>query len=112
MAIENPVNIISGEYITRWYPDLADKYGLPIKPTQRIQPYEYGHPYTKTTCLWLKNLPELVPTNNLQKPSEGWVNQSFTASGRYGGFKGMFNDAKTRSRTFSGIAKAMAEQWG
>lgn len=124
IAIENPVNIIGGDYIKKYFPELCEKYGLPIKPTQRIQPYEYGHPYSKTTCLWLKNLQPLKPANVLEKPKEGWRNQSFTnGSGRYGGFidrdeRGKvlpWNDprtAKIRSKTFPGIAKAMAEQWG
>lgn len=111
VAIENPVGIISGQYLLRHFPDLAEKYGLPKKPTQKIQPFEYGHPYTKTTCLWLKNLPKLSPTKTLARPEEGWVNQSFTSEGRYGGFAGNFSGSKERSKTFPGIAKAMAEQW-
>ena len=43
IAIENPIGIISGDYIKKWFPDLSTKYGLPIKPTQIIQPYEFGH---------------------------------------------------------------------
>lgn len=96
IAIENPVGIMSNVY---------------RKPDQIIQPFEYGHPYTKQTCLWLKNLPKLVPTDILEKPDTGWVNQCFTPDGRYGGFKA-FNGSKERSKTFQGIAKAMAEQWG
>ena len=96
VAIENPICIMSTHY---------------RKPDQIIQPYEFGHPYTKKTCLWLKNLPLLKPTNILEKPAEGWVNQSFTPDGRYGGFNGKFNGSKTRSKTFPGIAKAIAEQW-
>ena len=96
VAIENPIGIMSSVY---------------RKPDQIIQPYEFGHPYTKQTCLWLKNLPHLVLTNTLKKPAEGWVNQSFTPDGRYGGFKN-FNGSKERSKTFEGIAVAMAEQWG
>lgn len=111
IAIENPVGIIGGDYIKEHFPDLAEQYGLPIKPTQKIQPFEYGHPYTKTTCLWLTGVPPLKPTNILDKPADGWVNQAFTKDGRYGGFAGNFNDAKTRSKTFPGIARAMAEQW-
>ena len=111
VCIENPIGIISGKYITEHFPDLADKYNLPRKPDQIIQPYQFGHPYTKSTCLWLKNLPPLKPTNILERPENGWVNQSFTPSGRYGGFK-RFNGSKMRSRTFRGIALAMAEQWG
>lgn len=96
VAIENPICIMSTHY---------------RKPDQIIQPYEFGHPYTKKTCLWLKNLPLLKPTNILEKPAEGWVNQSFTPDGRYGGFNGKFHGSKERSKTFPGIAKAMAEQW-
>ena len=96
VAIENPIGIMSTIY---------------RKPDQIIQPYQFGHPYTKSTCLWLKGLPLLRPTEILQKPENGWVNQSFTIDGRYGGFKN-FNGAKNRSKTFPGIAKAMAEQWG
>ena len=70
--------------------------GLPPY-TQAIQPYEYGHPYSKRTCLWLKNLPLLTPTDVLPN------HVSFTKKER---------DAKSRSKTFAGIAKAMAAQWG
>lgn len=112
IAIENPVGIIGGDYIKKHFPDLANKYGLPIKPSQKIQPFEYGHPYSKTTCLWLKGLPKLKPTNILEKPQEGWVNQCFTSDGRYGGFASNFQGSTERSKTFPGIAKAMADQWG
>ena len=60
VSIENPVNIISGDYIHKWFPDLAEKYGLPIKPTQIIQPWQFGDGVGKSTCLWLKGLPSLV----------------------------------------------------
>jgi hypothetical protein len=112
IAIENPVGIIGGDYIPKYFPDLAEKYGLPRKPTQKIQPYEHGEPYTKTTCLWLKGLPKIVPTNILKKPDGGWLNQSFTADGRYGGFASNFQGSTQRSKTFEGVAKAMSEQWG
>lgn len=112
VAIENPIGIVSGDYVKKWYPDLCEKYGIPVKPSQIIQPYEFGHPYTKSTCLWLKNLPLLKPTEILKRPAEGWVNQSFTEAGRYGGFNSKFSGGYTRSKTFSGIAKAMADQWG
>ena len=97
IAIENPVGIMS----TTWK-----------KPNQIIQPYEYGHPYTKKTCLWLKGLPLLHPTCVLEKPESGWENQSFTIDGRYGGFNSKFSGAKNRSKHSLGITKAMAEQWG
>lgn len=112
IAIENPVGIISGEYVRKWFPDLAEKYKLPRKPTQIIQPYEFGHPYTKTTCLWLKELPKLTPTQIITRPENGWKNQLFTKDGRYGGFSNNFSGSKTRSKTFMGVAKAMADQWG
>lgn len=86
--------------------------GLPPY-TQAIQPYEYGHPYSKRTCLWLKGLPRLVPTNILDH-HEPYVNGgSKDAHGNYRRFQGRKErDPKTRSKTFPGIAKAMAEQWG
>lgn len=97
VAIENPVGIMS----TKWR-----------KPDQIIQPYQYGHPFTKSTCLWLKGLPKLVPTNILEKPDCGWENQNFGADGRYNGFNAKYRDPKKRSKTFPGIAQAMAQQWG
>lgn len=97
IAIENPIGVMS----TVWR-----------KPNQIIQPYQFGHPYTKQTCLWLKGLPELLPTDILERPASGWVNQSFTPDGRYGGFNSKFGSAKTRSKTFHGIALAFADQWG
>lgn len=81
--------------------------------TQIIQPYEYGHPFSKKTCLWLKGLPKLKPTNVLTeyKPyvscgtSHNKGNKDKAGVSRAGGA------AKVRSKTFEGIAKAMAEQW-
>lgn len=85
--------------------------GLP-KESQVIQPYQFGHPYSKRTLLWLKGLPELKPTNILTEytpylPS----NTGGFARGR-GGSRGVAHNAKDASKTFSGIAQAMAEQWG
>lgn len=115
VAIENPVGIISGNYIPEYFPDLAEKYNLPQKPTQIIQPYEFGDPHKKTTCLWLKGLLPLQPTN-IVKPDL----ISYTCrDGKKVTFSkymvhGFTNEdrAKHRSKTFPGIAKAMAEQWG
>ena len=117
IAIENPVNIISGEYCGKWFPDIVEKYGLPIKPTQTIHPWMFGHPESKKTCLWLKGLPHLKPTDVLPLPECGhWANQTkdgqnkLMIDGKWIGF----NDprtAKYRSKTYPGIAKAMAEQW-
>lgn len=117
ISIENPINIISGEYCKKWFPDIVEKYGLPIKPTQIIHPWMFGHPESKKTCLWLKGLPPLNPTNVLSLPESGhWNNQTedgqnkLMIDGKWIGF----NDprtAKYRSKTYLGIAKAMAVQW-
>ena len=81
--------------------------------TQAIQPYWFGHPYSKRTCLWLKNLPLLVPTEMIDH-HEPYVNGGCKDShGNYRKFQGRKErDPKTRSKTFHGIAMAMAEQWG
>jgi hypothetical protein len=81
--------------------------------TQIIQPYEYGHPFSKKTCLWLKGLPKLQPTNILSdyKPyvscgtSHNKGNKDKAGVSRAGGA------AKVRSKTFEGIAEAIATQW-
>ena len=84
------------------------------KKTQAIQPYEFGHPYTKKTYLWLKGLPNLVPTNIIEPVgpyvcgnAEIWKKQAAK-----GVVYGKEKSAKHRSKTFEGIAVAMAEQWG
>lgn len=123
ISIENPVNIISGTYIQEYFPDLARKYNLPKRPTQRIQPYYFGDHAKKTTCLWLKGLPKLIPTN-IVDPGNFYVSPS---GGKYsvGASADMvrdetgkilsWKDPRTgiiRSKTFPGIASAMCEQWG
>lgn len=90
IAIENPIP--------------SSVYELPAY-TQTIQPYEYGHPFKKKTCLWLKNLPKLVPTNIVTE------RQSTKIPGNWFN-KGGKERQKERARTFQGIADAMAEQWG
>ena len=86
------------------------------KPTQVIQPYQFGHPYSKATCLWLKGLPQLKPTEVLTEykpycPSNtGGVTRG--QSYNKGGAIRAADDCVNRSKTFDGIAKAMAEQWG
>ena len=90
IAIENPI------------PSKA--YGLP-QYSQTIQPYEYGHPFQKRTCLWLKNLPKLIPTKIVEE------RQSTKIAGNWFN-KGGKDRQKERARTFEGIANAMAEQWG
>jgi len=86
IAIENPISIVSSRI---------------RKSDQRIQPYQFGHREQKTTCLWLKGLPLLEPTRLVDAQGYSYVHQSL------GSGKG-----KDRSRTYPGIARAMAEQWG
>lgn len=119
VCVENPVNIVSGKYALEWFPDLTQHYGLPKKPTQKIQPYEYGEHARKTTCLWLKGLPRLVPTKVVD-PGEivgkGFSKGASLEMARDNDGKILaWNDPRTgiiRSKTFPGIARAMAEQWG
>jgi site-specific DNA-cytosine methylase len=86
IAIENPISIISSRI---------------RKPDQIIQPWQFGHGETKATCLWLKNLPPLVPTN-IVEGREQRVHRMPPGPDRW----------KERSRTFAGIGAAMAAQWG
>lgn len=97
IAIENPVP--------------ASLFVLPPY-TQIIEPYYFGEPYLKRTCLWLKNLPPLKPTN-IVEPVGSWVSGgSKKSDGTPRENKGeRFRDAKTKSKTFRGVAMAMAEQW-
>lgn len=86
-------------------------YELP-DASQTIQPWMFGHPFTKRTNLWLKGLPTLVPTD-VVTPERTWC-PSGSYSGKHGEqHRGMFTTdrARNRSKTFPGIAKAMAEQW-
>ena len=104
VAVENPIGIMNTAY---------------RKADQIIQPYEYGHHARKATCLWLKNLPLLKPTN-IVDPGEikahGFsVGSSSDCARDENGKIIAWNDPRTaiiRSKTFSGIAQAMAEQWG
>lgn len=100
IAIENPVGIISGDYIKQHFPDLAEKYGLPRKPSQIIQPWQFGHGETKATCLWLTGLPQLEPTNIVEGREQ-----------RIWKLPPSQERSKLRSKTFPGVAKAMATQW-
>lgn len=87
-------------------------FALP-KYTQSIQPYQFGHPFTKKTCLWLKGLSPLEPTDVVE-PTATWC-PSGSYSHKHGEqHKGMFTTdrARNRAKTFPGIAEAMAEQWG
>lgn len=122
IVIENPVNVINGDYVSKWFPDIAEKYGLPIAPSQRIHPWMFGDKYSKNTCLWIKGLPLLVHTIT-EEPEMEWVEWYDKKTGRKKRQNKWYYDAlknsKTpeersmrRSKTFPGIAKAMAEQWG
>lgn len=86
IAIENPISIISSKI---------------RKPDQIIQPWQFGHGETKATCFWLKNLPPLKPTN-IVEGREAKVHRMSPGPDRW----------KERSRTYQGVAEAMADQWG
>lgn len=101
VAIENPIGLLS----SKWK-----------KPDQIIQPYQFGDEATKSTCLWLKNLPLLQPTNVVGKGEKQFFNSGKSHPKWYAE---ILRTAKTkeerqrlRSKTFPGIAKAFAEQWG
>lgn len=120
VAIENPIGIISGDYIPKWFPDLAEKYHLPVKPTQIIHPWHFGDNFSKQTCLWLKGLNPLIPEVKTQ-PMLEWAEWVDEKTGRKKRQPKWFFDtlklspedrAKVRSKTFPGVARAMAEQWG
>jgi site-specific DNA-cytosine methylase len=82
------------------------------KPTQYIEPFMFGDPWKKKTCLWLKNLPPLERTNEVQ-PKGKWVRHYLKSGDDLKGYERPgVHAAKERSKTFPGIAKAMAEQWG
>ena len=112
VAIENPVNIIGGDYIKTYFPELCEKYNF-RKSDQRIQPYEFGHDAKKTTCLWLKGLPKLQPTNIVEPRIITLSNgKKFSADYMEGVKRSKAGDSSVeRSKTYSGIAKAMAMQW-
>lgn len=115
IVVENPVNIISGNYITQWFNDLAVKYHLPIKPTQHIQPYEFGDKARKKTCLWIKGVQPLKPTNIVEPELEYYIRKDGRITSFSKGYSSGFKQeerSKVRSKTYPGIAKAMAEQWG
>lgn len=83
---------------------------LPIKASQYIQPYEHGHAESKKTGLWLHNLPCLRPTRLMYKPACGyWDNQTPSGQNKLGP---SLDRWKIRSKTYQGIAQAIADQWG
>ena len=83
--------------------------GLP-RYSQKIHPYWFGEPWKKTTCLWLKGLPPLFATEMVE-PEGYWIGAHGHDKAQHGMSK-EFRDPKTRSKTFWGIARAMANQWG
>jgi site-specific DNA-cytosine methylase len=86
IALENPVSVISSQI---------------RKPDQIVQPFHFGDPYRKTTCLWLRNLPRLVPTSTMTTGEQKcWLEPPHP------------DRWKRRSRTYPGLAEAMADQWG
>ena len=113
VVIENPVGIVGGEYVDKWFPEFS---WMP-KCSQMIQPWMFGHAESKKTCLWLKGVAYLNPTDVIPTPINGrWSNQTTDGQNKLiidGKWIG-FNDprtAKYRSKTYPGIARAMAEQW-
>ena len=96
IMIENPVGVMS----TRWR-----------KPDQTIQPWWFGDPYEKRTCLWLKGLPPLVKTNEVKPEARQQLVSGKSMPTWYSNAPKK-DRAKIRSQTFPGFAKAMAEQWG
>jgi hypothetical protein len=100
-VIENPVGLLS----SKW-----------MKPTQIIQPYQFGDEATKTTCLWIKGLPKLVPTKIVGKGERRVWSSGKSHPAWYAAIKDGGNNKATvqelRSKTFPGIAEAMANQWG
>ena len=119
IVIENPVGIISGDYIPKHFPDLAEKYDLPRKPAQIIQPWMFGDNFAKTTCLWIKGLPNLVPEVTEEPEMEylEWIDKKTGKMKRQAKWYcdalklSPTERAKVRSKTFRGVARAMGEQW-
>jgi len=104
IAIENPVGWVNSQW---------------RKPDQIIHPYYFGDDFKKRTCLWLKGLPKLLDTNRLPEPEPKYICQGEKSKGKKIGWcegikgttGGQAGRSKARSKTFPGIAKAMAEQW-
>ncbi len=97
ICVENPIS--------------AKVYEMP-KHTQTIQPYEYGHPYSKNTRLWLKNLPLLDPTTVVDDFKPFLPSNTGGKKRGQSSFKGFSRSSKESSKTFKGVAVAMAAQWG
>ena len=99
IAIENPVGIMSSEW---------------RKPNQIINPWQFGDAFEKKTCLWLRGLPELKPTDIVEIPPRKRFDSGKSMPSWYAEAWNLPKEerAKLRSKTFPGIARAMAEQWG
>lgn len=99
IAIENPVGIMSSEW---------------QKPNQIINPYQFGDAFEKKTCIWIKGLPKLQPTNMVEVPKRKEFASGKTMPAWYADAWKLPKEemSKIRSKTFPGVAKAMAEQWG
>ena len=94
IAIENPIGYMNSHW---------------RKPDQIVQPYMFGDAFEKRTCLWLKNLPTLAPTNVVQPPPRQVLSSGKTMPRWYSNCGG--DRPKNRSKTFPGLANAMADQW-
>jgi len=95
VCIENPIGVLSTRF---------------RKPTQIIQPWQFGDPESKATCLWIRGMDKLIPTNILPIPESGrWNNQTASGQNKLGPSPDRW---KIRSTTYQGIADGMAAQWG
>lgn len=121
VMIENPVNIVSGNYVKEWFPEIVEKYGLPIKPKQIIHPWMFGDNVPKKTCLWLKGLTPLIPEVT-EEPELEYV-EYISKSGKKKRMSKLHHDAFMQSRTveeirakramkFKGIQTAIGKQFG
>jgi hypothetical protein len=98
IAVENPVMVGHAKRL------------IGVQQSQTIQPFQFGHPESKRTCLWLKGLPALKPTEVLTLPESGhWDNQTPSGQNKLGPSPDRW---KLRAQTYTGIADAMASQWG
>ena len=110
---------IQGDYIKKHFPDLCEKYDLPKKPTQIIQPWMFGDNFNKKTCLWIKGVKPLKLLVTVEPPLEyfEWTDKNGKKKRQPKWYYEALSlppaeRAKVRSKTFPGIANAMAEQWG
>ncbi len=118
IVIENPIGIMSGDYVKEYYPELCEKYGIPRDPSQIIQPWMFGNNYAKSTCLWEIGVPKLEPKVT-EQPELEWY-EFTTKDGKkkrqpkwyFEALKAGKDRSLIRSKTFPGVAEAMGEQWG